>query len=86
MLEAKNAIVERKCKCGKYPSFGFPGKKAIACAKCKEYGMVYVKRIKCKCGKYPSFGLSGEKAITCARCKEDDFAQLETKEMRAKIA
>jgi hypothetical protein len=68
-----------KCACGKYPIFGFFGKKAICCSKCKEDGMEDVVNKKCPCGKRLTFGFPGEKATCCSKCKEDGMENVANK-------
>ena len=65
----------KKCKCGKFPSFGFIGGKPINCSDCKIEGMINLKCTMCFCGKtVASFGLhKGKKATHCSSCKEDEM-------------
>ncbi len=67
--DEKSIPVDKKCKCGKQPSFGFEGKKAICCKNCKEYDMVNVRHKKCVCGKRSSFGIEGGHPTCCKDCK-----------------
>jgi hypothetical protein len=68
-------VADKKCPCGKIPSFNVFGEKVgICCAKCKTEHMVNVVDKKCPCGKIPSFNVIGEKVgVCCAKCKTDEM-------------
>ena len=56
----------RKCPCGKFPTFNFPGEKqGICCSSCKKEGMIDVFSKRCPCGKRPTFNFPDEKTPIC---------------------
>jgi hypothetical protein len=64
-------VVNKKCPCGKQPSFNVPRETfGVCCAKCKTEGMINVVSKKCPCGKQPSFNVSGKNVgVCCVKCK-----------------
>lgn len=67
-------IIIAKCKCGRVsPSHNFPGLVAEYCAKCKEDGMIVVRRRTCiVClSEQATFNELGKKAEYCRFCKTD---------------
>jgi hypothetical protein len=74
-------IKDKKCICGKRPSFGFENdEKATCCKDCKKEGMINIKDKKCICGKRPSFGFENDKKTTCCKdCKKEDMINIVSK-------
>ena len=44
-------VRNKRCLCGKNPSFNYKGKKALYCKSCKKSGMINVICKRCICGK-----------------------------------
>jgi hypothetical protein len=74
--------VRAKCGCGKLPSFGPAGGKAVHCAGCRVGGDVNLKHKMCStCGeKAPSFAPAGTKTpLRCAGCSVDGDVDIANK-------
>lgn len=80
MLDMIN-VVNKKCGCGKQPSFNFPGEIiGISCKECKIPGMINIINKKCACGKRPSFNFPGETfGICCKECKAPEMIDVISK-------
>ena len=76
-------IANKRCPCGKRPSFGFPeDKRATCCANCKKDRMIDIKNKRCPCGseKIPIYGFpDDEKPTCCAQCKKDEMINIISK-------
>jgi len=80
-------IKNKKCKCGKVPTFNFPDEtKAICCSRCKIEGMIAVFiGYTCKCGVRATYNYMGEtKGICCSKCKEKGMINLNFKKSKGK--
>jgi hypothetical protein len=64
-------VVDKKCGCGKLPSFGPVGGKAVHCAGCRVEGDVDLKSKMCTtCDEVrASFAPPGQRATRCAGCR-----------------
>jgi len=63
-------VANKKCPCGKQPSYGISDGKAMYCSECKKPGMVDVRNKKCPCGNHLVYGLPGGPRVCCKECKE----------------
>ena len=76
-------IINKKCKCGKQMSFGYPDdKRPTACSTCKLDGMIDIKNKKCKCGKNMYFGYPDKRPTACSGCKLEGMIDLKHKKCK----
>lgn len=76
-------VVSKLCPCGKQTSFGEPGKKSTACAKCKTKEMVEINGL-CPCGTHACFGMPGTtKTLACTNCKTEEMVDIRNKRCNA---
>lgn len=75
----------KKCPCGITTNYGFPGKRRVACTRCKVPGQINLSATYCKCGTVASYGYSGtRKRESCFKCKVPGQIQLNTRKRRTK--
>jgi hypothetical protein len=74
-------VVDKKCPCGKIPSFNVPGENiGVACLDCKIDDMINVVSKKCPCGYRPYFNIPGKiVGVCCKRCKHDGMINVVSK-------
>jgi len=74
-------VTNKKCPCGKQPSFNFLGENVGICCKiCKSSEMIDVMNKKCPCGKQPIFNFPGENVgICCKECKTPEMVNVKHK-------
>ena len=74
-------VVNRRCPCGKQPSFNVPGQtKGVACSKCRTDDMINVVDKKCPCGNRPSFNFPDTTiGVCCMKCKTGEMINVMSK-------
>ena len=74
-------VVNKRCPCGKRPSYNLPGEtKGICCKMCKTLEMIDIVNKRCLCGKRSSYNVLGEtKGICCKMCKTSEMIDVISK-------